>query len=426
MLKVKNHLESFDEDLCENGFGISQRRTIGTAALLTYCSVLRFPFQGRLLPRGWLDILIMGDTACGKSEIVENLVKRLKLGEFIKGENTSFAGLIGGLQQVGSRAKWDVVWGRMPLNHGRLLVVDEMSGLSVDDISNMSGIRSSGIAEIVKVTGGITRAATRMIWIGNPRSDNKMGCYSHGILAVKELIGRPEDIRRFDFCIGVSDSDVPEEITNKKRDLSGYRGKFDELRHLIKWVWQLRPQEVVISEETSDAILALAIGQAKNYSASIPIVEPNEQRIKIARVAVATAARCLSEQGGKLIVLKKHAEYADDFMRQCYDSRALGYNRYSLALKLAQKRDHERISEVKALINQYDPENGKIRVLMECERLTIPDIEGIFDIPRAESRQLLSTMLQCGIITRKKDNYAKTTLGVEVLEEMLDEKVCPR
>jgi hypothetical protein len=419
MLQVKDHLESFDEDLCENGVGVSQRSYIATASLLAYCSVLRFPFQGALLPRGWLDILIIGDTACGKSKIVETIVQKIKMGEFIKGENTSFAGLIGGLQQVGSRAKWDVVWGRIPLNHGKLLVCDEMSSLTVDAIGDMSAVRSSGIAEIVKVQGGVTRAATRMIWIGNPRSDSTMAGYPFGIQALQELVGRPEDIRRFDFALGVTTSDVPLDIVNKHRDVSGYKGKWDELRQLVRWAWQLRPQEVSFDPRATDTILACAREQAKSYSSEIPLVEPNEQRVKIARVAVAVAVRCLSEQNGGLIVKKEHVEYADHFMRKCFDSHALGYKRFSAAREKQQRKGLGNLLPLKEVLQRYD--SAYLRTLMECKIVALADIETIFDVCRPEARNIISKMIQSGFLVRKNNGFVKSPLAVEILEKLAND-----
>ena len=101
MINVRDKLLEFDTTMCEDYLGIYGRSYLVTATLLTYCSVLRFYFQDRLLPRGWMDILIIGDTRCGKSWVVDGVVQALDMGEFFKCENTSFAGLIGGLQQLG-------------------------------------------------------------------------------------------------------------------------------------------------------------------------------------------------------------------------------------------------------------------------------------------------------------------------------------
>lgn len=420
MKQIRDRLQKFDTDMAENYFGIFGRHYIVTAALLTYCSVLKFYLQDRLLPRGWMDILIMGDTRCGKSALVEGVVRHIRMGEFFKCENSSFAGLVGGLQQIGSRARWDIIWGKIPLNHGKLLVADEMSSLSVGDISDMSAVRSSGIAEVTKIQSGSTRSATRIIWISNPRSERPMNQYTYGIHAVRELIGRPEDISRFDFVIGVASEDVPVEIINQKCKPVKYEAHWDELRQLVRWVWQLRPNEVVITPEATDAILSLAKGQSSTYSNAVPIVEPNEQRVRLARVAVATAARCFSEEGGRLVVKQRHVEFADWFMRSCFDSKALGYGMFSAAEHQTETENEECMKEVTEVLTRYtDKSDRAVRLLYASDMFATTDVEHIFNVPRPEAREIISVLLRFGCVHRKHQNYAKTKIGISVLERFL-------
>jgi len=424
MQKIKEKLEAFDRELTEVGLRIYERHYVATAALLTYCSVLRFNFQGRVLPRGWLDILILGDTRCGKSAIVEGIVSGIRMGEFLKCENTSFAGLVGGLQQIGSRTKWDIVWGKIPLNNGKLLAADEMSSLDLDDIGNMSAVRSSGVAEVVKVQSGITRAATRLIWISNPRSDRSMSSYTFGVHAVAELIGRPEDIARFDFVVGVRSDDVPiSKINANVKDVI-YAARWDELRNLVRWIWSLRPQDVIFSDKTIEAVLSTASEQSKTYCSSVPLVEPNEQRIRVARVATAVAGRCYSEQGGKLIVKPEHVEYADFFMRSCFNSRAIGYKSFSDATK----QDAEEMARcsgdvITQIIRFSDKRKRGIKLLLSVDSFSMADMETFFNLPRMEARHMLSMLMQEGCVIRKKGQHYKTEAGIRVLEKARDMKV---
>lgn len=423
MNRIRDKLQKFDTDMAENYFGIFGRHYVVTATLLTYCSALKFYFQERLLPRGWMDILIMGDTRCGKSALVEGIVKHIKMGEFFKCENSSFAGLVGGLQQIGNRAKWDIVWGKIPLNHGKLLVADEMSSLSVADISDMSAVRSSGIAEVTKIQSGSTRSATRLIWISNPRSDRPMNQYTYGIQAVKELIGRPEDISRFDFVIGVASEDVPVDIINQRCKNIQYEAHWDELRQLVRWVWQLRSNEIHIEQEATDAILSLAKEQSNTYSNAVPMVEPNEQRVRLARVSTATAARCFSEEGGKLVVKKRHVEFADWFMRSCFDSKALGYGLYSAAERQTETENEECMREVTDVLTRYaDKSDRAVRLLYAADQFSTTDLEHIFNVPKPEAREIISVLLRFGCVHRKHQVYCKTKIGITVLERFLKER----
>lgn len=245
MNKVREAIEKHDCRMSEEGFGIYRRSQVVTSILLTYCSPLKFYFQGRLLPRGWLDVLILGDTRCGKSVLAEGILNKLQMGQLICCEGASFVGLVGGLQQLSSRSKWNIIWGKIPLNSGKLVVLDELSSYPVEEIGKMSGLRSSGIAEISKVESGMTRAATRLIWISNPRNDMKLNQFVYGVEAVRELIGRPEDIARFDFVLAIREEDVSKEITNQKKDLKAVDLQWENLRELVMWAWQLRPADVI-------------------------------------------------------------------------------------------------------------------------------------------------------------------------------------
>jgi hypothetical protein len=426
MEKIKQKLVSFDTELTEVGLGIYGRWYLATTTLLAYCSPLRFAFMDRVLPRGWLDVLIIGDTRCGKSEVVGSIVRGIKLGEFFKCENTSFAGLVGGLHQISSRAKWDIVWGKIPLNHGKLVVADEMSSLTIDDIGNMSALRSSGVAEITKIQSGTTHAATRMIWISNPRGDGtdtkSMAAYPHGVIAVRDLIGRPEDISRFDFAVAVASDDVSMDVINTKRVRTKYAGNWDALRSLVRWVWQLQPNDVLFEDSAIDAALETAKAQAKTYAASIPLVEPNEQRIRLARVSAAVAARCFSEQGGKLIVTKRHVEFADWFMRHCYDSPAMDYRTYSTGRKKENLAEIEGSGEVKDVLTKYTNGNMRmIKVFFDTNHAVVSDLETIFNIPRQEAREIMSVLVRNGCMCRKPNHYSKTKIGKQVLEAILRE-----
>lgn len=420
MKRVRKHLLDFDVELTEKFLGIHERSYITTATLLTYCSILRFPFQGRVLPRGWMDILIIGDTRCGKSWVVEGIVKALHIGEFFKCENASFVGLIGGLQQIGTRAKWDIVWGKIPLNHGKLLVADEMSSLSVQAIGDMSAVRSSGIAEVTKVQSGQTRAATRMIWISNPRSEEPMASYTYGVQAVKELIGRPEDISRFDFVVAVATEDVAVDVVNQSHVDTEYHGKWKELKHLIRWAWQLSPKDVDYTSKATEATLTAAKSMSDIYDSSIPLVEPNEQRVRIARVATATAVRCFSEEGGRLIVRPEHVEFAEWFMDRCYKAKAMGYYNMSKAKKNDKKQNYECLTNVKEVLTKYiDGDSRPIRLLYAADMFNQRDLGDIFNVPRTESREICSTLLRFGCIERKHGNYKKTKIGIDVIEQII-------
>src|SRR5690606_27391414 len=107
----------------------------------------------------------VGDTRTGKSEIATQLQRHYGYGEIVSGENTSYAGLVGGAIKYDD--SWFVKWGRIPLNDRRMVIIDEDTGMETPDIALMSGIRETGIADITKIESQRANARTRALWIGN-------------------------------------------------------------------------------------------------------------------------------------------------------------------------------------------------------------------------------------------------------------------
>ena len=188
-------------DLSINITGIYNRTNLHLAIDLVYHSPLQFYFGKKLIEKGYPEVLIIGDTRCGKSETSKKLVGHYRLGARSSGENTTPAGLIGGLHQV--RTGWRISWGRIPLNDGRLLFIDEVSGILEEEIAKMSDLRSSGIAEVTKIQTERTLARTRLVWLSNPRSTDSINNFGSGTKIIENLIGKPEDIARFDFVVSV-------------------------------------------------------------------------------------------------------------------------------------------------------------------------------------------------------------------------------
>ena len=128
--------------------GIEGRADLFGAIILTYCSVTEIPWSGGII-KGWLDTMVIGDTRTGKSQMAQRFVKTLGMGGYINGENARRTGVIGGVQQFGG--SWVVTWGAIPMNDRGLLIIDEASGLDIDDVKDLSSTRSSGAVTMNKI-----------------------------------------------------------------------------------------------------------------------------------------------------------------------------------------------------------------------------------------------------------------------------------
>lgn len=400
---------------------IYERRDIMSAVDLTFHSVLSFKFQGEILVRGWIEALILGDSRTGKSQTVDRLMRHYGAGEFTTGENTSYAGLVGGLHQIGTT--WNVSWGRVPLNDRRLLAIDEAGNMPTEQIGRMSAMRSSGIAEVTKIHTERTSARTRQIWVSNPRGNRPLSTYSQGVIAVKELIGAPEDIARFDIVATVASGDVGLGVVNASREMESPQTFTSTLCHQrVMWAWSRKRDDVVFTDAAIGHTLLLATrqGQKYRYATEIPLVEPNEQRVKLARLAVATAAMFFStdESGDKVIVRPEHVQFAYEYLEKLYAKRSLSFSEYADTARRRYELDDP--THKVAQIVRRSPAGAQ--ALMEQERFTQRDVKEILAYDDGnEMRAALTELRDVGFFRRVGAQfYVKTPAGIEWLRREIE------
>ncbi len=396
---------------------IYQRRDLMLGVDLTYHSLLRFSLLGDMLTRGWVECLVIGDTRTGKTTIVERLKDYYGAGEVGSGENTSLAGLVGGLHQLGDA--WVLQWGKIPLNDRRLYAIDEAGNLPPEQIARLSSMRSSGIAEVIKVHTERTSSRTRQIWISNPRGNKPLASYSQGVLAVKELIGAPEDIARFDLVVTAASDDVELSVINAAHEVEAPETFTKELCHdRVMWAWSRNEHQVQWLDGAERRVLdhANTHGRQYRHATEIPLVEPNEQRVKIARLAVAAAALFFSTSDGALVsVGPHHVDFAVQFLDRLYAKRSLAFTAYADA----KRRQHE-LQDEDAVLALLQGAPDSIRQLMQQESLTQTDIAEILGIDdRATIREKISMLRKVGFLIRQgSSSYVKSPAAISFLRRL--------
>lgn len=389
---------------------------------LVYHSIIKFKFQKREVVRGWVEGLAIGDTRTGKTESAQHILNHYKAGEMSMTEKASFSGLIGALQQIGN--SWMVTWGKFPMNDLRLYIIDETSGLPLEEIEIMSGVRSSGIAEIIKVHQERTFARTRKIWLSNPRSPYPLNSYNTGIEAIQELIGKPEDIARFDIAITLAEDEVSANVVNK-----GYPGrvsptyKSNLCNKLVMWAWTRQTKDVDYTHMAEVKTLEWAFKMSERYSSIIPLVHTSEQRIKLARLSAALAARLFSTQDGEtLIVLEEHVDYIGKYLCRMYDKPSMGYNIYSVMKgDILTKEDKKDLIEI--LVGQ-EYSKDLLSSLLYSKFIRLSDIENFTGLDRADCKNLLSLMVRKrALISGYNSLYRKTPGFIALIKELLKKGV---
>lgn len=413
---VKEKFDEIHDQFTHNVTHIYGRNDLLTALDLVYHSVLTFDFQGISVNKGWLECLIIGDTRTGKSESTERLMGFYKIGEMVFGENSSFAGLVGGMQQTQQR--WFITWGKIPLNDKRLVIIDEASGLSEDDISRMSGIRSSGVAEITKIQTEKSLARTRLIWISNPRSGRALRTYAYGVEAIPELIGKAEDVSRFDFAISAASEEIPSEVINQAKSVNTVPLTYDAevCRLLVIWAWSRKSEDIIFEDDAVLTILHYATEMGKFYSARIPLIEPANQRIKLARMAAATAARLYStDDAGKQVIVKKiHVEFAHDYLNEIYAKPSLDYKSFS-----RQERDNESIAAKHhdAVLKFVTTFTDVAELFLRQAYVRSSDMEEQLDLDREAARGHIHFLSKTRMLDRSPHGYRKSPAFIMLLRQ---------
>lgn len=402
-------LREIANDLSNHVTFIYGRPEMHAALDLTFHSALSFDFDGKRIHRGWIEILIIGDTRTGKSEVATRLCKFYNAGEVVSCESATFAGIIGGLQQYGGTREWSINWGAIPINDRRLVVLDECGGLTTEEIASMSSVRSSGVAELTKIQQERTHARTRLIWMSNPR-DTKMADKTYGVQQIAPLIGNPEDIARFDLAMSVQAGDVDAEVINRPHRVSRQRYSDEECSTLVRWVWSRTPDQVVWMKSAERSVYAHANDMGKRYVEDPPLVQAANVREKIARISVAIAARLFSTDSSceRIIVRKQHVDAAVAFMDQVYRMPGFGYHQRSSELLGDRRYAEKHIRETRQYLSDKP---GLAKFLRGAGKFRRQDIEEVLNVDREEANAIISTLYENRMVRKiKGDIWVEPTL----------------
>ena len=423
--------EKFDEihaDLERNVTYIWERRNVAFAVDLIYHTVLNFYFQEQFVKRGWGELLIIGDSGQAKTTIVERLMQHYRLGELHSGESSKRTGLVYNMQQTNKR--WFLVWGAFPLNDGGLVTIDELSGLSEDDLGVMSDVRSSGIAKATGVITAETTSRTRAIFISNPRNGRPLNSETYGVNSVLKLMGKAEDVRRLDLAMAVASGDVDPSLVNKSlKDIPEVPHIYtsDACNTRVLWAWSRKPDDVIFTPEATERILECATEMGKQYSSKVPIVEAADQRIKIARLSVAAACCVFSsdDSGEKVIVLPEHVDFVVDFMNELYHSKSFGYDKMSEQDSLTSDTSADNISRLRAtfLTLPIMDFNEMVSILYQLPYFSRATLEDYTGLPKDDLRMLLKFMTTNSLVDKVRGDYRRLPLGTELLENMVNKAI---
>lgn len=318
--------------------GITGREQMFFANDLAFFSAIEIRNK-KILPevtRGWVEVLIAGQSRCGKSVISKFLLDHYKVGDFVAGTSgVSIAGLLGGISYFKNTPK--ISWGKLPINDGGLLVIDEMSDMHVNTLSELKDVRSRGVAQIDKIKSSSIPARVRKIFLSNERTyGESTKQFTYGIQMILDLCVKPPVLSRFDFVVVVKTDDVA-----ASRFASAYKNNYNEFteyqcQKLIQWAYSRTPDDIVFEEGIEDYVNEQNIALTDMFHQSSQIINI-EMRAKIIRMAVSLATMLFSipPDGDytKIYVTVEHAKYIVNVLIKEYSGPNMGLDHYSSMIK---------------------------------------------------------------------------------------------
>lgn len=423
---VAEKMDDIHEDFEINIHRIWGRRDVGIALDMSYHSVLKFKFQEQPIKKGWVELLIIGDTGQGKTEMVRSMIHHYGLGVMTGGEGAKRTGLV--WAQVPDGKGHMLEWGKIPQNDKRLLVIDEFSGMSKEFIGEMTRLRSEGIAESQGMSQQETNARCRLVLLTNPRDGYPMNRYDHGAHAIRGLCDSVADIRRVDIAVAVAQSDMKADVANqlhgsKKKD-AVYTA--DLCRNLILFAWSRKENDVVWEAGTIPLILDAAKVMGPKFECSVGLVSTSDQRLKIARLAIACAARLYSvlppedaeKVPSRILVKKEHVDYVVKLLNRVYTAKNMQLDKVAAKEKTRSNITPTEDKRIRREIRKFTNWPEIVQILMDQNYWRKDSLSEQTGMTKEETTEFTRWASKNKLITGQPGGYRKNPVFTDILKRI--------
>lgn len=400
--------------------------------LLVYASPLHVYFNDIFLQNGIANILIIGDTAQGKSTIAKRLQEAIGYGAYVHGSSSNRTGLLYSLDTKIENFR-TLRWGVMATENKRLIIVDEAQKLGFEAWEEMSLARSEGIIKVDKSIKGEHPMLTRQIYIANPRDivtgrDKAISEHMYGIEACKLM--RAPDIRRFDFVMVVAiGDDDSSEINKLYREQMHPNPIFTAplLRTWIDWVWS-KPYQMkgtIIWKDNSDkTVMEAANDLFKDHSCvDIPLLV-EDTKDKIARLSVSMANIAPFVIDNVVHVYPAHVEIIKDFLADNYKHKSNLLNEYAKIKKEQSCLTNEEYEMAKSNLETQLSNDlpDFVKIFRENEYISAGELGAFFSwTDKSTVSDKITPLKKHGFVTSSKGGYRKRPKFIEFIRKYSNE-----
>ena len=329
---------------------IYQRDEMLITILLTYCSPRWFIYSDEHV-RGWIVSVIIGDTGTGKSQTFDRVAEFIGVGDIFSGLTGSRTGLAYALVEHKQKG-WQVRIGRYPANTRKLLALDEVQEIPREQFKPIGKAMNEGFMQVDRVSSRGYESETRLIMLGNPKEASIMDDHQYGCVTLKAIFD-PMIIRRIDVaCLtNANDIEVAKLVAEKRTGIGSQQIFGKELRALVYWAWNLRPEDIVISVDAQDTCEGVGqrVADTYGYATDVPLITRYEYGKTLMRIAVALAVLDVSAtlDFRKLLVKQEHVKHAMKFLKTVYSHENCMLDTYSsICRQQEQLDDYDKIMEI--------------------------------------------------------------------------------
>ncbi len=432
--EVKASLDKFGtktfDELIEQAKGIVNANfntKLITVIDLTFHSVLSFNFWRNKLIKGTINSIVVTDTGFGKSITSQALLAYYKQGgrASLTGSAATPQGLIGGSKPIGNSGTFQTTAGLIPRMHKKLVFLEELAKNKSDIMKELTDIRTSGKAEIARVSGKMTLPAnTRLGFFSNPKANKDGGnktvdAYPNGIEIIQDLLGAREDIGRFDLIatlgqresIEIDLSWVPEET-------------FDQIdyQRRLNWIWTRKPEQVVFDEEVTNYIGGEKTKELNAKFESDVQIFGRKTMFKLARLSATIAGYMGSHSDDyeSIIIKKEHVDEAVKLFNNLYDNPT-----FKLKEHAAEERAYTQVdkpsTDVLRRINSVH--NQIITQLGQHSEIRSSDLKMVADLDNQRFNEIISDLTKFKLIRNIKSTIEPTEKFRKILDVVGKEPV---
>ena len=291
------------------------------ATLLCYHSPIELIFKGVELERSWMEVLVLGEPAVGKSTLCERLQEKIGLGSFQSGESATRTGLSFKYKGGGT----EVEWGILPRNDKGLIILDEANQINKKTIEQLNNIRSHGRALASGCVEASADARTRIIWLANPPEG-----MSVGIEALRKIFPGAVN-RRFDLVVPMRQV-IGE--SSRPSDDSTFLSFF--LASHVKWAWSRRAKDFTFTEPAVTSIEAGAkqLADAYGHAPGVTLCQAGEMPYKLARISASYALLAHSSPDNERVIIHEaHVQDVIALIHRLYGTSGLALDNASASAR---------------------------------------------------------------------------------------------